>query len=271
MKYKIFVVSGGTGRTAKQVVRAALTQFPDESPEIVVFSDVTDIKKVQNIIEEAQKYGAVIVHTIVEDHLREFVKNECDKFNIYSVDFMGDIIFKFSKLFSSEPLQSPGLFNKINKEYFQRIDTTQFAFKHDDGARVEDIEKAEIIILGVSRTFKSPLSIYLAYKGYFVINIPIIDGMQPPIILNDVDPNKVFCLTTNANKLSELRTIRNKQLGGYAKDYLDIDAVKKELLFAMRYFTLHPKWQIVNVTNKSIEEIASEILDHLKDKLTYLG
>ena len=139
----------------------------------------------------------------------------------------------------------------------------QFAFKHDDGSRVEDIDKAEIILLGVSRTFKTPISVYLSYKGFFVINIPIIDGMQPPLSLNNVDPSKVFCLTTNANRLSELRTSRNDKFGGYANDYTDVTAVKKELLFANRYFNMHPEWKIINVTGKPIEEIASDILETL--------
>ena len=263
MLYKIFIISGGTGRTAKQVVRAALTQFSERMPEIVVFPDVTSTDKIKKVLEDAKKYNAPVVHTIVENNLRTFIKEECTNMDIKSVDLMGDMIDKFSSLFNEEPLQSPGLFNKINHEYFQRIDAVQFAFKHDDGARVEDADKAEIVLLGVSRTFKTPLSIYLAYKGFFVINIPIIEGIQPPEILNKIDPRRVFCLNTNANKLSELRKTRNEKFGGYADKYIDVTSVKQELQFAMRYFTLRSQWKIVNVTSKSIEEIATEILDNL--------
>ena len=265
MSYKIFVVSGGTGRTAKQVVKAALTQFPDQQPEIVSFSDVTEIEKIKEILCETKKHGAMLVHTIVENDLRDFIENECNVMEIKSVDLMGELMYKMSNMFDEEPLQAPGLFNKINREYFQRIDATQFAIKHDDGARVEDIEKAEIILLGVSRTFKTPLSVYLASKGYFVINIPIVEYIQPPEILNHVNPSRVFCLNTNANKLSELRETRNTKFGGYAPDYTDISSVKKELQFAMRYYILHPEWKIINVTGKAIEEIASEILNNLPD------
>ena len=261
--YKIFVVSGGTGRTGKQVVRAALTQFPEKNPEIILFSDIRDAKQVKDILIEAKKYNALLVHTIVDNKLRDYIESESSLSGIKSIDLMGNMIYKLSNLFEEEPLQTPGLFNKINHEYFQRIDAVQFAFKHDDGARVEDLEKAEIILLGVSRTFKTPLSVYLGYKGFFVINIPIIDGMQPPSSLSSVDPSKVFCLTTNANRLSELRTSRNEKFGGYANEYTDVTAVKKELLFANRYFNLHPEWKIINVTGKPIEEIASEILDNL--------
>jgi len=263
MKYKIFIVSGGTGRTAKQVLRAALTQFSEHKPEIIVFSDVTDFNKIKNILDDAKKYNAPIVHTIVENDLRNFIEEQCQSMNIKSIDLMGNMINKLSDLFNEEPLEAPGLFNKINHEYFQRIDAAQFAFKHDDGARVEEAESAEIVLLGVSRTFKTPLSVYLASKGYFVINIPIVEGIQPPEILNKINPNRIFCLNTNAVKLSELRQSRNEKFGGYANNYIDVDAVKKELQFAMRYYTMHPEWKIINVTGKSIEEIATEVLDDL--------
>lgn len=265
MSYKIFVISGGTGRTGKQVVRAALTQFPDKDPEIILFADIREIKQIIDILIDAKKYNALLVHTIVDNKLRDFIENESGLMNIKSIDLMGNMIYKLSNLFEDEPLQTPGLFNKINHEYFQRIDAVQFAFKHDDGARVEDLEKAEIILLGVSRTFKTPLSVYLGYKGFFVINIPIIDGMQPPSELRNVNPSKVFCLTTHANRLSELRTSRNEKFGGYANDYIDVTAVKKELLFANRYFNLHPEWKIINVTGKPIEEIATEILESISN------
>lgn len=264
--YKIFVISGGTGRTGKQVVRAALTQFPEKNTEIVSFSDVRDEYRVEEIILDSKKYGAMIVHTIVDTKLREFIETKCKEMNIVAIDLLGNIIHNFSTLFSDEPLQSPGLFNKINHEYFQRIDAVQFTFKHDDGARVEDIDKADIILLGVSRTFKTPLSVYLSYKGYFVINIPIIDGIQPILSLSNIDPSKIFCLNTTAHKLSELRGSRSDRLGKYVTEYADVTNVKKELQFAMRYYNLHPEWKIINVTGKPIEEIASEILDNLTKK-----
>jgi [pyruvate, water dikinase]-phosphate phosphotransferase / [pyruvate, water dikinase] kinase len=262
--YRIFVVSGGTGRTAKQVVRAALTQFPERQPEIITFSDIREIHKVGEIINQAQENNALIVYSFVENELRDFIYYECESRNMMSIDILGNVIDKLSNLFVQDPLQAPGLFNKLNQEYFQRIDAVHFAFKHDDGARIEELDKSEIILLGVSRTFKTPLSIYLAYKGYFVTNIPIIEGMELPENLNKVDPSKVFCLTTDANKLSELRKSRNIRLGGQVTEYSDYTSVKKELLYALRFFISHPQWKIIEVTDKSIEEIASEILDSLK-------
>lgn len=259
---KIFIISDSTGRTAKQVVKAALTQFSDSDVEILVFSDVRESDSAKEIISRAKSVGALVIHTLVDIPLRDSIVHQCRLMNVNSLDLMGPILNKLSNLFINKPSQTPGLFEKINREYFQRIDAVQFAFKHDDGIKLDDIKEAEIILLGVSRTFKTPLSVYLAYKGWFVINVPIVNGIQPPSILNEVDPKRVFCLTTNAHRLSELRSTRNEKLGGFAKEYADPISVRNEILFAMRYYTLHG-WKIIDVTGKPIEEISSEILDIL--------
>jgi regulator of PEP synthase PpsR (kinase-PPPase family) len=263
--YKIFIVSDGTGRTAKQLINAALTQFPEKKSELVLYPVVRDQKKIREILSEAKKYNVLIAHTIVDNALKNYLTNECNLMNIKLVDLIGPLISKMSDIFADEPSQDQGLYYQTNQEYFQRIDAVQFTFKHDDGARVDEIDKAEIILLGVSRTFKTPLSVYLAYNGYFVANIPIIKGIQLPD-LNKIDPSKIFCLTTIPNELSKLRTSRSESLGGYVKEYSDLEAVKEELLFASRYFSLHPEWKIINVTNKPIEEIASEILNIISKK-----
>jgi len=257
--YKIFIVSDGTGRTAKQLLNAALTQFPEIKSEIVLYPVVRDQKKISDIIIEAKKNNALVAHTIVDHALKSHLTNECESMNIKLVDLIGPLINKMADMFSEEPSQDQGLYYQTNQEYFQRIDAIQFTFKHDDGARVDEIDKAEIILLGVSRTFKTPLSVYLAYNGYFVANIPIIKGIQLPDLKN-IDPSKIFCLTTVPNELSKLRTTRSESLGGYVKEYSDLESIKEELLYANRYFNLHPEWRIINVTNKPIEEIASEIL-----------
>lgn len=262
--YKIFIVSGGTERTAKKVLNAALTQFNKKNLDIVQFSDVREIEQIKNIIDDAIENNALIIHTLVEDNLKDFINEECIKYNIKNVDLLTNMISNLSNLLDEESSQTPGLFNRLNEEYFKRIDAVQYTFKHDDGARVEDIRTADIILLGVSRTFKTPLSVYLAYKGFFVMNIPIVNGIQPPIkLLKEVDPKKIFCLTTNPIKLSELRHSRNVKLGGNVQNYSDYESCKKDLNFATRFYNLHPQWNCVNVTEKSIEEIATEIIERL--------
>lgn len=258
--YKVIVVSDGTGRTANQALNAALTQFPGIEIDVIVHAEVRSQKEVKEIVSKAKKSKALIVHTLVTNSLRELIIRESHNQNVEIIDLMGPLLSKLSSQFIHEPSQQPGLYNKLNKDYFQRIDAMQFAFNHDDGQRTDSLTKADIVLLGVSRTFKTPISIYLAYKGWFAANVPIILGIPPPLILNKLIPQKVFCLTTNAIRLSELRKTRNEHLGGNVGNYSEPEYVTREINYANRYYRLHPGWTLVNVTSKSIEEIASEIL-----------
>ena len=135
----------------------------------------------------------------------------------------------------------------------------EFAFRHDDGLRANDLKRAEIVLIGVSRTFKTPLSIYLAFKEWFVGNIPIVMGEELPSIIYKLSPSKIFCLDTNARALAELRRARQHYLGGTIGDD-DIESVRVELMYARKIFNKNPDWSVINVTSKPIEEIASEIL-----------
>jgi len=258
--YKVFVVSDGTGRTAHQALNAALTQFTGTDVEVIVHADVRSQKQILDIVYEAANADAFIVHTLVTHSLRELILRESHMRNVETIDLMGPLLARLSNQFIHEPSQQPGLYNQLNKEYFQRIDTMQFAFNHDDGQRPEGLHDAEIVLLGVSRTFKTPLSIYLAYKGWFTANVPIIQGLEPPEILNRLDPFKVFCLTSNATRLAELRKTRHEHLGGSTGSYAEPAFVLSEIRYAMRYYHLHQDWTIINVTSKPVEEIASEIL-----------
>ncbi len=266
MKFTVIVVSDGTGRTAQQALDAALTQFPGININAIIKADIRTKYEVKEIIAEAINVNAFILHTIVQDEIRHEIIRAGRINNIETIDLMGPLLSRLGNHFENTPVQKPGLFHTRNKEYFKRIDAMQFAFNHDDGLRTHDLNKAEIILLGVSRTFKTPLSIYLAYRGWFVANIPIIKGIKPPEELIKVDPSKVFGLTTTAIRLSTLRKAREEHLGARTGEYASINYVRDELWYAERYFNTHPKWPIVKVTGKPIEEIATEILAILRSK-----
>ena len=259
-EYNIYIVSDGTGRTAEQALNAALIQFSGVSVNLIRKPKVRTEQKVINIVKETKKNKGFIVHTLVTDKLREAMLRNGRKYNVDTIDLMGSLLARLSEEFSISPAEKPGLFDQLNKTYFRRIETMEFAFHHDDGQRVHELKEAEIVLLGVSRTFKTPLSIYLAFKGWFVANVPIIMGQEfPPIINKLITPN-IFCLDTNARALAELRHARQNYLGGAAGDYDDIEYVRMELMYARNIFSKNPGWAIINVTNKPIEEIASEIL-----------
>ncbi len=257
---KIFVVSDGTGRTAGQALSAALAQFPTAEVEIIVRPAVRTGQKARKVVLEAAQARGFIVHTIVQDAVRELMMRLGRENNVETIDLMGPLIGRLSETLATSPTERPGIFSRLTKSYFRRIDAMEFAIKHDDGQRVEDLRKAEIILLGVSRTFKTPLSIYLAFKGWFVANVPILLDCEPPSILAKIPAPRVFCLDTNARQLAELRRARAEYLKGAAAHYADQEYVRIELMRARKYFARHPGWTTVNVTNKPIEEIASEIL-----------
>jgi regulator of PEP synthase PpsR (kinase-PPPase family) len=258
--HQIFIISDGTGRTAEQSLRAALTQFPGAEVNINIRANILNEKQVRDIVHEAAARNGFIIHTVIKSDLRNKILEYGRLQNVETIDLMGPLLAQLSRQFSDSPDEKPGLFHELNKAYFQRIETMEFAFRHDDGQHVEELEKAEIILLGVSRTFKTPLSIYLAFKGWLVANVPLILGIKPPPILNRVKPKVIFGLSTDPYRLSELRRIREKHLGGATGEYAELAYVKQELDYAHQIYQQHPGWSIIDVTAKPIEEIASEIL-----------
>ena len=259
-EYNIYIVSDGTGRTAEQALNAALIQFGGVKVKLIRKPKVRTEQKVVSVIKEAKEDQGFIVHTLVTDKLREAMLRNGRKYNVDTIDLMGGLLGRLSEEFSVSPAEKPGLFGQLNKTYFRRIETMEFAFHHDDGQRVNELKEAEIVLLGVSRTFKTPLSIYLAFKGWFVANVPIVMGQEFPPMINKLLASNVFCLDTNARALAEFRRARQSYLGGAVGDYDDIEYVRMELMYARNIFSKNPGWAIINVTNKPIEEIASEIL-----------
>ncbi|MEZ5194930.1 MAG: pyruvate, water dikinase regulatory protein [Bacteroidales bacterium] len=269
--YYVFVVSDGTGRTAEQALNAALTQFEDTTLEIIVKPGVRTKLQVYEIVEEALNKNAFIVHTLVSDSIRSVMLNAARKLNVETIDLMGPFLLRLSNQLANAPSEKPGLFHEINRDYFRRIEAMEFTFRHDDGLRTHELDKAEIIILGVSRTFKTPLSIYLAIKGWLVANVPIVLDMEIPEVLNEIDPRKVIGLTTYPTRLAQLRQSRHEHLGGITGDYANHAYVVRELRYAHSIYQSHPKWAIVNVTSKAIEEIASEILSIYNKSFSFIA
>ena len=255
----IYVVSDGTGRTAEQILMAALTQFPGTNAEIRLKGEVRSERQIEEIVAEVAGQKGVIVHTLVSDSLRDSILRISRIHNIDAIDLMGPLLSRLTHHFADSPTGQPGLFFSLNKEYFKRIDSMQFAFNHDDGQRDHEYEKAEILLVGVSRTFKTPLSIYLAFKGWFVANYPIVMGVDLPDSLSKMPHGTVFGLTTQAYDLSNLRLARQQSLGGSTGNYSTLEFVRKELNYAQNIFNRF-EWPVIQVTNKPIEEIASEII-----------
>jgi regulator of PEP synthase PpsR (kinase-PPPase family) len=265
--YNVFVISDGTGRTAAQILDAALTQFPDVEANVTLRPNVRTKELAMDVINEARSADGFIVHTVVSRELRELIIEAGRLHGVYTIDLMGPLLAQLSDKFADAPAERPGLFYLLNKAYFQRIEAVEFAIRHDDGQRVDELPKAEIVLVGVSRTFKTPLSMYLAFRGWLVANVPIVIGQPPPVILSELPPERVFGLSTDHNHLAKIRRTRHKHLGGATGDYVDPAMIRVELLESRRFFARHPKWSVITVTNKPIEEIGTEIVETLKRRI----
>ena len=266
MLHQIFIISDGTGRTAEQALKAALTQFEATEVKINICPNIRTKQQVLKLISEVHNIKGLIVHTVVSKKLRDIILEQGRLHDVDTIDIMGPLLAQLSHHFSNSPSEEPGIFHELNKSYFQRIEALEYTFRHDDGQKIEELKKAEIVLLGVSRTFKTPVSVYLAYKGWLVANIPIILGMEFPETLFSLPPERVFCFTTFPNRLAELRKIREKHLGGATGEYAKLSHIQRELNYAQNIYKKQPKWSIVDVTNKPIEEISSEILQNLRKK-----
>ncbi len=184
--------------------------------------------------------------------------------DVETIDLMGPLLTQLMVLLSDTPSERPGLFRELNKEYFQRIEAMEFAFRHDDGQRTHHLRQADIVLLGVSRTFKTPLSIYLAFKGWLVGNVPVVLDLPVPGPVMELPEGKVFCLSTEPRYLSVLRQVRHEHLGGATGEYANIEFVRREIAYANGIFSKRPDWPVIQVTKKPIEEIASELLKRMR-------
>ena len=261
----VFVVSDATGATAERTLKAALTQFDKNTVNIEIRSYIRTEDQVRTVIEEAVDIHGFVIHTLVSDELRAVITQEGRMNDVETIDLMGPLLDRLSRQFAISPSEKPGLFHQLNEDYFRRIETMEFAMRHDDGLHPDELEQAEIVLVGVSRTFKTPITMYLAFKGWLAANVPIILSVEPPEILFQLPPERVFGLTMDTRRLSALRTAREGQFGSISTDYADLDYVRKEVTYALKIFERPPQWPVINVTAKPIEEIASEILALSRD------
>jgi len=256
----IYAVSDGTGKTAEGVVRAALTQYDDPDVRIVRYGGVRVEEKVREIVSEALHNGGFIVHTLVSTRMRHLMFTEGRAANVATIDLMGPMLARLSELLAIQPRSEPGLFQPFDKAYLLRIDAIDYTVRHDDGRNIDDLDRAEIVLVGVSRTSKTPLSIYLAYRGWRVANVPLILDVPPPEQLFQLPKKRVVGLIVKPERLKELRAARVKSMGTAGLGYADLDHINKEVTYAYEVFERRRDWPLVDVTTKPIEETASEVV-----------
>jgi regulator of PEP synthase PpsR (kinase-PPPase family) len=255
---KIFAISDGTGTTADTVARAALAQF-DTKVDVAIRPNVRTPEQIQEVVAEASDAGGLIVHTLVSDDLRRAVFNAGRVQNVTTIDLLGPLLVRLSETLSAAPQSRPGVFKPFETGYLFRIDALDFTVRHDDGLLRHDIDLADLILVGLSRTAKTPLSIYLAYQGWKVSNLPLVPGIPIPNELFELPKNRVFGLLTSAERLHELRLKGEDHPGISPIFYRDPAYIRKEVAYAREIFD-QGGWMVVDMTHKSVEEAASEIL-----------
>ena len=267
----IYVVSGGRGIAGNNIVQALLIQYPDNKIPVKIVSNMDNEDDLFDVVMKAKTDGGIIVHTLVNGVLREKLQELCSEFGVREVDLMGKLAGFLNETLNIKPLMHPGLYREINHQYFDRIESIEFTLSHDDGMSPERLNNAEIILTGVSRAGKTPLSVYLAMYGWKVANVPLVNGIQPPKELFNVDPNRVFGLHISA---SQLIAHRKKRLLGWNNhqidSYIDEREVREEIRRAMFVFD-RGGFTVVNVSNKPIESTANEILNIMSKRFSYGG
>ena len=257
----IYAVSDATGELPINIAYAAARQFASEGIQIVRRAKVKDPAAIRAIVEEAHRSHGIIVFTLVSGALRKDLIATAGNVGVQAVDIMGPIMEAIHDKVQQEPSDRPGLKYALNDEYFRRNEAIDYTVKHDDGMGLETLEQADIVLVGVSRSSKTPLAIYLAYRGYRVANVPIIFQIRPPAELFKVDPKKIVGIVVNPDKLVELRSLRLSKLGRPpSEDYANPEKVRDEITYARGIFRELGGCPEIDVTLKAIEEAASEVL-----------
>lgn len=260
----IHLFSDATGETVERVVKAALSQFKDVEIRLHRYSRLRNQDDILKALDEALKQPGLIVYTLVDTELAQILRNQAEIYGLEAVDLITPLLYKMSDFFGMAPQKEPGLMYQLNAEYYKRIEAVDFTVKQDDGQETRNLYKADIILVGVSRSSKTPLSMYLAHRGYKVANVPIVKGITLPGELAEVDQKKIVGLYIEPKRLVELRSERLRYLRQSPRGmYADFEKVVEEVDFTRQLYRRHPEWLIIDVTRKSVEESASEILKRL--------
>ena len=269
---RIIVLSDVTGETAAQITRAAMLQFSDKEIYFTRYKNIRTKAQVESIFEDAAIHHDMVVYTIVSTELRDFITQKAVEKNVTCIDILGPLLNSMSAFFNLTPKATPGLFHQVNDKYFKRIEAMEYTIAHDDGKDLTNLDSAEIILLGISRTSKTPLSMYLSHQGWKVCNVPLIKDFELPPEIIAADQKKIICLTISADALTTIRKARLERLGQEeGGEYASIDKVLDEIEYADQLFRKNKRWPVFNVTGKALEETASEIIKLMVARRKQLG
>lgn len=265
--FPIFVISGGKGIAGHQMVHSLIIQYPEYKLPVHIIPEVQSEKKILEVVKKVKSAGGLLTHTMVNSELRRILKRVCKEQEVKEIDFMGGLADYLEEELGMQSVNVPGLYRRINAQYFDRIEAIEYTLNHDDGINAQRLKEAEIVLTGVSRSGKTPLSVYMSMFGWKVANVPLIKGIDPPKELFQVDSRRVFGLSISPGNLISQRLKRLKQMGNLSnKNYIETREVNEELRNANFIFQ-KGRFTIINVNNKPIETTANEIIGFIYDRL----
>jgi regulator of PEP synthase PpsR (kinase-PPPase family) len=256
---EIHVLSDSTGETAAKLAEAVERQFPEQEFELVRHPQIVSVDDVQLAAARARGRRAVVMYTIVKPELRDAMRTLCKRYRLHYCDLLGHPIDAVARVSGQAAMMRPGGQPVLDSAYFRRMEAIEFAVHFDDGVGAHALHDADIVLVGVSRSSKTPLSIYLGYLGHKTANVPIVRGIEPPQELFEIEPAKVVGLTIDAETLAEIRSDRARGMGGPKRRYAELAAVYEELEHADM---IHRRLgcPVIEVSNLAIEETARRII-----------
>jgi len=263
--HTIFVVSGGVGASGEQLVQTVLAQFPHSVVKVVIVPHVRSERHIDAVLSQAkeaqaQEGDATLAHTLVDPLLRAYVIQRSKQEGVFAVDLMGALFDRLEQVLKRPSLGQPGLYRQLNKEYFERVAAMEFSMANDDGKNPQRWAQADILLVGISRVGKTPLSLYLSVLGWKTANLPLILGIEPPQALSRVDPQRVIGLTIQPGQLLTLRQERQRRMGSIGPgSYTDPQTVFDEVESA-RKFCKQRGYTLIDVTDKPVESSADEVI-----------
>lgn len=262
-QFHLHLISDSTGETVSSVARSILVQFEGVEVEEHYWSLIRTRGQVDKIIEEVKEHRGFVMYTLADEKLRQYLKAQCDALNVPNVSVLSRIISDFSRYLGMKVTTEDvaGKQHEMNEEYFSRVEAINYALNHDDGQGSYELDEADVVIVGASRTSKSPTCMYLAYRGYQAANIPFVSGIPLPQELDQLKHTLVVGLTINPERLVQIRRNRLLSIDKDNSDtnYTDLDEVKEELVYAQRLFT-RKGWPVIDVTRSSVEETTAKII-----------
>ncbi len=255
----IFVASGGVGASGEQLVRTVLAQFANVHVPMRIWPHIRQESQLLDLVSQAAAQGATIVHTLVNVDLRARLAQEAAARGVPSFDLVGDLMEHLSRSLGQEPMGQPGLYRELFATYFQRVEAIEYTVAHDDGKRLDDMAEANVVLAGVSRVGKTPLSMYLAMQGWKVANVPLVMEVPPPPELFTVDPRRVVGLMLQPHQLLIHRRWRQERIGIPAGSYVERERLNEELRAANHLFHKHG-FAVVDATDKPLETTGEEVI-----------